>query len=119
MRAFVDSDHARDSVTHRSRTSFIVFLNSAPIFVHLKKQGICETTSFGFEFAAMKNCCECLRGLRHKLRIFGFRVEYPAHVFGDNQSVLHKSSKIHSFLKKKHSNIAYYFAREGVAKNTC
>ena len=37
MRAFVDSDHARDSITRRSRTGFIVFLNYAPIFVHSKK----------------------------------------------------------------------------------
>ena len=32
MRAFVDSDHARDSVTLRSRTGFIVFLKIALIF---------------------------------------------------------------------------------------
>ena len=32
MRAFVDSDHAGDSVTHRSRSVFIIFLNSAPIY---------------------------------------------------------------------------------------
>ena len=37
MRAFVDSDHAGDSVTLRSRSIFIVFLNSAPIFVCSKK----------------------------------------------------------------------------------
>ena len=32
MRAFVDSDHAGDSVTRRSRTGFIIFLNSSPIY---------------------------------------------------------------------------------------
>ena len=37
MRAFVDSDHAGDSITRRSRTVFIVFLNNVPIFVHSKK----------------------------------------------------------------------------------
>ena len=34
MRAFVESDHAGDSVSRRSRTGFIVLLNSAPIVRH-------------------------------------------------------------------------------------
>ena len=81
MRAFVDSDHAGDSITRRSRTGFIVFLNNAPIFVHSKKQGSCETSSFGSEFIAMKSCCEHLGGLRYKLRMFGIPVEYQAYAF--------------------------------------
>eukprot|EP00980_Cylindrotheca_fusiformis_P014575 scaffold3933_cov98-Cylindrotheca_fusiformis.AAC.3 len=33
MRAFVDADHASDSMTRRSRTGFLVYLkNSAPIY---------------------------------------------------------------------------------------
>jgi len=117
IRAFVDSDHAGDSITRRSRTGFIIFLNSAPIFVYSKKQESCETSSFGSEFIAMKTCCEYLRGLRYKLRMMGIPVETPAYVFGDNQSVLTNSSKPHSVLKKKSSSIAYHFVREGVAKN--
>ena len=31
MRVFVDSDHARDYVTSRSRTGLIIYMNSAPI----------------------------------------------------------------------------------------
>ena len=31
IRAFVDADHAGDSVTRRSRTGFLVYLNSAPV----------------------------------------------------------------------------------------
>ena len=88
MRAFVDSDHARDSVTRHSRTGFIVFLNSAPVFVYHKKQGICETSIFVSEFVAMKSCCKCLRGLSYKRRMFGMPVEHAAYVFGDNESVL-------------------------------
>ena len=32
MRSFVDSDHAGDMITQRSRTGFLVFLNNAPIY---------------------------------------------------------------------------------------
>ena len=39
MRAFVDSDHAGDSITRRSRTGFIVFLNNAPVYCNSKNIG--------------------------------------------------------------------------------
>ena len=56
--AYVDSDHAGDAVTRRSHTGFIVYLNNAPIFWFSKKQGGIETSSFGSEFIAIKQCCE-------------------------------------------------------------
>ena len=117
MRAFKDSDHAGDSITRRSRTGFFVFLNRAPIYWTSKKQGSCETSSFGSEFIALKSCCEYIRGLRFKLRMMGIPVEMPTYVFGDNQSVLTNSSTPHSSLKKKSSSIAFHFVREGVAKD--
>lgn len=54
MRAFVNSDHATDITNRRSRTWFIIFLNSAPIYWYSKKQTGVETSSFGAEFIAMK-----------------------------------------------------------------
>jgi hypothetical protein len=117
MRAFVDSDHAGDSITRRSRTGFIVFLNSAPIHWFSKKQTSIETSSFGSEFIAMKQCCEYIRGLRYKLRMMGIPVELPSYIFGDNQSVLSNTTIPHSTLKKKSSSIAFHFVREGVARS--
>ena len=84
MRSFVDSDHAGDITTRRSRTGFMVFLNSAPIYWFSKKQTSVETSSFGSEFCAMKQCCEYIRGLRYKLRMMGISVDLPTYVFGDN-----------------------------------
>ena len=69
--AKVDADHAADTVTRRSRTGFFVYLNSAPVYWMSKKQTSCESSSFGSEFVAMKQCCEYLRGLRYKLRMMG------------------------------------------------
>ena len=88
MRAKVDADHASDSVTRRSRTGFLVYLNCAPIHWWSKKQTSVESSSFGSEFIAMKQCCEYLRGLRYKLRMMGIPVVGPACIYGDNQSVL-------------------------------
>ena len=43
IRAYVDSDHAGDKVTRRSRTGFIVYLNNAPIYWYSKRQAGIET----------------------------------------------------------------------------
>ena len=113
--ANVDSDHAGDSITRRSRTGFIVYCNNAPIYWYSKKQGGIETSSFSAEFMAMKSCCEYIRGLRYKLRMMGIGVIGPSYIYGDNKSVLVNSSKPDSVLKKKSVSIAYNFVREGSA----
>ena len=114
---YVDSDHAGDLVTRRSRTGFIVFLNNAPIYWSSKKQGSCETSTFESEFVAMKQATEYVRGLRFKLRMMGITVNEPAFVFGDNQSVLANTTSPASTLKKRSNAIAYHFVREGCARD--
>ena len=117
IRAFVDADHAGDTITRRSRTGFLVYLNMAPVFWQSKKQLSVETSSFGSEFIAMKQCTEYIRGLRYKLRMMGIPCEGPAYVYGDNQSVLYNTTIPDSTLKKKSQSIAYHFVREGCARN--
>ena len=107
MRVYVDSDHAGDQITRRSRTGFIIFLNGAPIYWSSKKQNSCETSTFGSEFVAMKQATEYVRGLRYKLRMMGIRVDEPAFVFGDNQSVLANTTNPSSTLKKKSNAINF------------
>jgi hypothetical protein len=115
--AKVDADHASDSVTRRSRTGFLVWVNCALVHWMSKKQTSVETSSFGSEFIAMKQCCEYLRGLRYKLRMMGIPVIGPCFISGDNQSVLANTTEPGSTLKKKSQSIAYHFVREGVAKD--
>ena len=117
MSAKVDADHAADTVTRRSRTGFIVYLNCAMIYWSSKKQASCESSSFGSEFCAMKNCCEYIRGLRYKLRMMGIPCDGPAFISADNQSVLANTSIPDSTLKKKSQSIAYHFVREGAARD--
>lgn len=117
MRAKVDADHAGDSITRRSRTGFIVYLNSAPIYWLSKKQISVESSSFGSEFIAMKQCCEYIQGLRYKLRMMGIPIAGCTYIYGDNQSVLANTSVPESTLKKKLQSIAYHFVPEGVSQD--
>ena len=54
MRSYVDTDHDGDSITRRSHTGFLVYLNCAPVYWMSKKQTSVETSSFGPELIAMK-----------------------------------------------------------------
>ena len=117
IRAYVDASHAGCKITRRSRTGFIVMLNSSPIYWLSKKQTSVETSTFGSEFVAMKTCCEYLRGLRYKLRMMGVPVNNPSFIYGDNQSVLYNTSLPDSVIKKKSNGIAYHYVREGCARD--
>jgi hypothetical protein len=115
MTTFVDSDHAGDKVTRRSRTGVLVFLNRAPIVWYSKKQNSIETSSFGSEFTAMKVGVEISEGLRYKLRMMGVPLVGCTHIKADNMSVVKNSSIPESMLKKKSNSIAYHYVRERAA----
>jgi len=117
LNVFVDSDHAGDTVTRRSRTGVIIFVkNKAPITWYSKKQGSIETSSFGSEFMAMKTAVEMTEGLRYKLRMMmGVPFDGPANVMADNMSVVKNTSIPESVLKKKSNSIAYHYVRERAA----
>ena len=115
--AYVDADLAGNHVTRTSRTGFIIYLNQAPVYWFSKRQNGVESSTFGSEFIAMKQCCEYIRGLMYKLTAMGIHIDGPAYIFGDNKSVLVNSSKPTSVLKKKSCSIAYHYVRDGCAKD--
>ena len=119
IRSYVDVDHVGDSITRRSRTGFLMYLNSAPVYWMSKKQTSVETRSFGSEFIVMKQCTEYIRGFRYKLSMMGIPCTSPAFIYGDNQSVLANTTIPDSTLKKKSQSIAYHFVREGAARDEC
>eukprot|EP00957_Ditylum_brightwellii_P142836 10883357-Ditylum_brightwellii.AAC.3 len=96
MRTKVDADHAGDTINRQSRTGFIIYLNSAPVYWMPKKQTSIDTSLLGSEFIAMKQCCEQICGLQYKLRMMGIP---------------------DCTLKKKIQSIAYHFVREGSARD--
>ena len=51
---FIDADHSGNTVTRRSQTGLLLFLNHAPIVWFSKWQNTIETSTFGSEFIAMK-----------------------------------------------------------------
>jgi hypothetical protein len=112
LRLFVDSDHAGEQFTRRSRTGFVIYLNMASIVCFSKRQPPVESSVFGAEFVAMKNGIETCRGLRYKLRMMGVALSGPIFVYGDNMYVVHNTQRPESVLKKKSNSIFYHAVRE-------
>jgi hypothetical protein len=111
MIAFVDSDHAGDLITRRSRTGVLIYLNRAPIYWYSKKQTAVETSTFGSEFVGLKVGTDIIKGLRYKIRMMGIPLDGPTHVRVDNMSVVNNTTVPESVLRKKSNSIAYHFVR--------
>lgn len=113
--SMVDSDHASEKKTRRSRTGFLIFCNLALVDWTSKRQATIESSVFGAEFVALKHCIETLRGLRYKLRMMGVPIAGPSLIHGDNLSVITNTTVPESTLKKKSNSICYHACRESVA----
>ena len=115
IRLYVDSDLAGDNINRRSRTGYMIYVNSALVIAHSKKQARIETSVFGAEFCALTQGMDRMRGLRYKLRMMGIPLEGPTFTYGDNMSVIHNTQRPDSTLKKKCNSISYHACREAVA----
>ena len=112
---YVDADHAHDTVTRRSVSGILLFLNGLPVKWHSKRQKTVETSSYGSELVAARIAVELIQELRYKLRMLGVPVVGPTTMYGDNMSVILNTTVPSSQLKKKHNAIAYHRVREAIA----
>ena len=97
---FVDSDHAGDKLSCKSRSGFLLYINTALVKCFSKKQSTVETSVFGAKFLSMKEGIEALWDLRY-LRMVGISISGPSYVYGDNMSVIHDTSHQSWFLERR------------------
>ena len=112
---FVDANHAGNSVTQRSHTGILIFVQKAPILWSLKRQNTVETSTFGSEMVAMQIAKEMIVALRYKLRMFRLPINGPARVYCNNQGAVKNTSIRSLTLAKKHNSIKYHTIQEAVA----
>jgi len=62
--AWVDASWKREKLDMRSKTGFVILLNSAPIKLFSHKQSLIETSAIGAEFVAAKEAVDYLQSLR-------------------------------------------------------
>jgi hypothetical protein len=112
---YVDADHAHDTVTRRSVTGILIFVNGMAVRWYSKRQKTVETSSYGSELVAARIAVELILELRFTLRMIGVAIDGPTLMLGDNKSVVLNTTIPSSQLKKKHHACAYHRVRETVA----
>jgi hypothetical protein len=111
---YVDADHAHDTLTRRSVTGILLFLNGIPVKWFSKRQKTVETSSYGSELVATRLVTELVQELRYKLRMLGVPIDGPTPMYGDNMTVVLNTTVPSSQLKNKHNAIAYHRVREAI-----
>ena len=115
---YVDADHASNLLTRWSHIGIIIFVYHSPIICYSKRQNKLESSSFGYEFIAIRISTEIIERLRYKLRMLGVPIDGPADVFCDNQSVVNNVSIPSYVLNKKQNSIWYHRVREAHTAGT-
>ena len=112
---FVDSDHAWLEVFHRSKSCFLICVNTALVQWFSKKQSSVESAVFGTKFIAMKLEIDALRGLRYNLRMMGILISVPSYIYVGNMSVVHNTFRTESAFRNKSDSVCYLAVHESVA----
>ena len=112
---FVDSDNVGDKVSHRSRSGFMIYANTALVQWYSKKLSTVETSVIGAEFIAMRQGVDSLQYLRYKLRMMGILLSVPSNIYEDNMAVIHNSFIPASVLRKKRNSVCYHTVQESIA----
>ena len=112
---FEDANLYHDLLTGRAVTGALHFLNGTPVDWYSKRQDTVETATYGSEFIAARIATDQIIDLRTTLRYLGVPLAGPAHMFGDNQSVITSSTIPHSSLSKRHNALSYHRVREAIA----
>ena len=111
----VDANLNHCLATGRSLTGCLHFVNHTPIDSYSKRQATVEAATYGSESVASKTATEQIIDLRHTLRYLGVPIKTKSYFFGDNRSVVTRSTLPHSTLGKRHNILAYHRVREAIA----
>ena len=101
--------------TGKSLTGCLHFVNKTPVDWYSKEQATVETATYGSEFVAVKTATEQFMGIRHTLRYLGAPIGAKSFLFGDNRSVVTRSTLPHSTQTKRHNILAFHRVRAAIA----
>ena len=105
---FLDAKLWHDSITGRSVTSTLHFIDTTPTDWYSRRQTTVEIATYGSEFVAAKPATEQIIELMQTLRYLGVTIKSNAFMFGDSKSVVTISTIPHSLLNKRHNMLSYH-----------
>ena len=111
---FLDANLLHDTVTGKSVTTVLHFINTTPIDWYLKRHATVETVTYGSESIAARTATEQM-DLRNTLMYLGVPVMTKSYMFCDNKSVITSATIPQSVLNKSHNILSYCRVREAIA----
>jgi hypothetical protein len=111
---FVDANLYHCQLLGRAVTGILHFFNGTPVDWFSKKQSTVQTATFGSEFVVACTATDQIIANRSALRYLGVEAEGTTILYGDNWSVIGKSTIPHSHLNKHHIALSYHRVREAL-----
>ena len=108
MTRYVDDNLYHDTLTGRSLTGVLHFLNKPLIDWVSKKQATSETGTYGSEFVAPRTYVEQIIDLSSTLRYLGVEIIGSSYMFGDNEFVVLSSTSFTTKIQKRHNTLSFH-----------
>lgn len=113
LKAFIDSDMARDSDTRKSVCGYLVTFGGGAVSWQSRVQKCISLSTTEAEFIASTEAAKEMLWMKRFTQELGFKQESYV-IFCDSQSAIHlaKNSSFHS--KSKHIDVRYHWIRDAL-----
>ena len=110
---YEDINLYHDMITGHAVTGILHLINGTPIDWFSKRQYTIKMATYGLEFVAARIETEQIIGLCTTHRYLGVPIKGCTFMFGDNQSVIIRSTLPHLRLSKRHNALSYQMVETG------
>ena len=116
--AYSDADWARDESKRRSRSGYLLLVNSAPVIRFSKLQPATAQSTSEAEFVALQIFVREVDWVRGVLKDIGKDQNGPTVVYQDNLETISWTEGVQGLRKVKHVGIKYHYVRSKVYNAT-
>ena len=114
IRVYVDSDHAGDLRSRRSRTGYVVMMNGGPVSWSSRLQSHVALSSTEAEYYAITDAVQEALWLRSLLSELGFPQRDATAIYEDNKGARDLSKNPIYQKRTRHIEIKYHFVRSHI-----
>ena len=114
LQAYSDADWAREEEKRRSRSGYVLYINSSPIIWSSKLQTATAQSTAEAEFFALHSVVREVSRVRDILRELGEHQRSPTVVYQDNLGTISWTDNVQGLRKVKHIGVKYHYVRSKV-----
>ena len=115
---YVDSDHASDPDTRKSRYGYIIIVNGCPVAFGTGMRKKTSASTPESEYVALAHWLKELLWVLQILKSMGVRVKTPVPVYEDNQTCIAIANSRLSQKRTRYVDVRYHFIRDYVEDRT-